>query len=527
MKRLVTLLLALIMLMSMTAFAAEAYTFPLTEETITLTVFNVYRDHMTDVTTNHMFLDYEEKTGVHLELMNSADGATDLNLMMASGEHADIYLYKFTTAQITNMVNAGMLMPLNDLIEQYGVNTQQVFEEHPEFKDYLTTPDGNIYTLFETDIGVHMPNRRKMFVYDEWLKAYQEATGKEYPANIQEYEEMLVFFRDSDLNGNGVADEIPLIGSTHKEDDPIYWLMNAFTQISNDFIHITDDGEVVFEANSEEWKKGLEWIHHLYEEGLFYAEETYVQDRDQLKAMVNVADDSNYTVASAMTFWEGRLVDSSTKVYTDFAPIPPIAGDDGVARSTVTQMQQFYLVSAISSQCEYPEIAFKWLDWWVGEEGTFANVYGTREGENYEYVDVPSISGDEQSVKVLMNSYTDNFRYGENFVPKNDTAEIRYCVSADPSTYDTNNTYVLHRAGTMYEPYYVQSNIPAVVWVDDETLISEMAEYKSLINDTVKVAYTEFILGIRDIETEWDAYVEELNAVGLDYYLELLAQYYA
>lgn len=527
MKRLVTLLLALIMLMSMTAFAAEEYTWPLTEEPITLKVFNLYRDHMNDTSTNHMFLDYEAKTGVHLDLMESKDGPTDLNLMMASGEHADIYLYAFTTAQVTNMVNAGMLMPLNDLIDQYGFYTQQVFEEHPEYKEALTTPDGNIYTMFETDIGVHMPNRRKMFVYAEWLEAWQQASGKEYPANIQEYEEMLVFFRDSDLNGNGKADEIPLICSNHYEDDPIYWLMNAFTQISNNYHHIDDEGNIVFEANSEEWKKGLEWIHHLYEEGLFYAEETYVQDRDQFKAMVNVADDSNYVVASAMTFWEGRLVDSATKYYTDFAPIPPIAGEDGIARATVTQMQVMHMTGAISSQCPYPEIAMKWLDWWVSEEGTFANTYGMREGENYEIVDVPAINGAEKSVKVLMNSYTDNFRYGENFIPKNDTAEIRYAVSADPATYNTNNTFGLHRAGTMYEPYYVQSNIPAIVWCNDENLISEVAEYKTLINDTVKVAYTEFILGIRDIETEWDAYVEELNNVGLDYYLDLLAQYYA
>jgi len=527
MKRLVTLFLALIMLMSMTAFAAEEYTFPLTEEPITLTVFHTKRDQISDPATNDMLIDYEAMTGVHIELITSTDGSTDLNLMMASGEYADMYLVNLSTAQITNMVAADMIIPLNDLIDQYGFYAQQIFEERPDIKELITAPDGNIYTLFETDCGVHMPNRRKMYVYGEWLAAWQEATGKEYPNNVQEFEEMLVFFRDSDLNGNGQADEIPLIASTHSEDVPTYWLMSAFTQISNNFFHITDDGEIVFEANSAEWKEGLKWMNHLYTEGLFYAEESYVQDRDQLKALVNTGDPSTHVVAASPSMWQGRFVDSSVMNWTDYLPIPPIEDANGVRRATITQPETFRCSAAISTKCEYPEIAYKWLDWWLSEEGTFVNVYGFREGENYEIVDVPAINGAAQSVRALQNFYTDNFRIGENMAPKYDTPEVRYAVSADPSTYNTQNTFVLHQAGVMYEPYYVASNIPAVVWTTDETLMSEFAEYQNLINDTVNVATTEFILGIRDIESDWDAYVEELNAVGLDYYLDLLAQYYA
>lgn len=75
----------------------------------------------------------------------------------------------------------------------------------------------------------------------------------------------------------------------------------------------------------------------------------------------------------------------------------------------------------------------------------------------------------------------------------------------------------------------MDTNIPLVTWSADTDLINSMNEYATLINDTVRMAYTEFILGLRDInnDSDWQAYLDELDAVGLDAYLELLTQYYA
>lgn len=504
------------------------YSYPLVDEPLTLTAFHAKVGHVTDPDTNGMIQAYEEKTGIHIDWIESSDYTTDLNLMIAGGESADLYLIPLSTAQIQTMTDAGMLLPLNDLVDQYGYYTKQVLEEKPELKEMITAPDGNIYTFFETDIGVHMPNRRKMFVKSDWLAAYREAVGKENaPETIQEYEEMLRFFHDNDMNGNGIQDEIPLMGSIDGEDDPIYYLMSAFEQVSNNFFHIDENGEVVFEANTDAWRDGLRWMNQLYEEGLFAAEETYVQDRDQLRATVNVSDPANYVVGVISTFWEGRFVDSSVLNWTDFEPIVPVKGEDGVARATITSPESVRLVAAISSTCENPEAAVKWLDWWTSEDGAFANVYGMNEGEDYEWVDTPSISGEDSSVRVLKDSYTENFRLGENALPKLDSQRIRYAVSMDESTFNTNNTYVLYRAGKMYEPYYVPQNVPTITWSDDADLQNDVDEYMNMINDTVRTAYTEFILGIRDIDTDWEDYMLELENVGLEHYLEILKQYYA
>lgn len=527
-KSLLAGVLALVMLLSCTAaLAAEDYTFPLVDEKLTLTAFTPFTPHMTDPSTNRMNLTYEEKTNVHIEWTQSQDYVTDLNLMLASDENVDLWLCPLSTDQVKLMVEAGRLMPLNDLIEQYAPNISRILEERPDLKANLTATDGNIYTLFQTDVGVHMPNRRKMFVKADWLEAYRAVAGEKAPSTWKEFEEMLVFFRDNDMNGNGEKDEIPLMASTYTEDDPIYYLMSAFQQISNNFFHLDDNGKVVFEATADTWREGLRWMNHLYEEGLFYAEETYVQDRDQLRAVVNVADPSQYVVGAIPTFWEGRFVDLSVLGYTDFMPIEPVAGEDGVRRATITQPESFKAICAISAKCSDPVTAIKWLDWWMSDEGSFAHAWGMVEDTDYEWVDAPSISGEAKSIKALADSYNDNFRFGEEATPKMDSQKIRYAATLDESTFNTNNSYVLYRAGKMYEPYYVPSNVPAVVWCSDADLIAEMNEYRSVINDMVRTAYTEFILGLRDLDTEWDSYLAELNDAGLEQYIEDMNRYYA
>lgn len=275
-KSLLCLALALSLLAGCAGAFAEESGFPLVSEPITFTAFTAWVEHMSDPATNTMNVTYEEMTGVHIDWIQSQDYITDLNLMIAGEQDVDLWLIPFSTSQVLTMVDAGKLLPLNDLIDEYAPNLKAALEEHPEFREYLTAPDGNIYTFFTTDCGLHMPNRRKMFVKKDWLNAYRESVGDETaPNTVEEFEEMLVFFRDSDLNGNGAQDEIPLIGSTNVEDEPLYYLMNAFTQASDSFYHI-EDGQIVFEANSDAWREGLKWIAHLNSEGLFYGEETYV-----------------------------------------------------------------------------------------------------------------------------------------------------------------------------------------------------------------------------------------------------------
>lgn len=70
-----------------------------------------------------------------------------------------------------------------------------------------------------------------------------------------------------------------------------------------------------------------------------------------------------------------------------------------------------------------------------------------------------------------------------------------------------------------YWPYKAEKSIPPL-YMDDETS-SEFAELQTMLVDYCNEAASQFITGVRDIDAEWDSYLDELNRLGLERFLEI------
>ena len=538
MKKLAALILALLVCMTAVASAevtvSDPGVMPIVTEPLTLTVWCPSSNDAPDFETNTMTLEYEKLTGIHIDWVvePNNEATTKLNLEIAGKSYRDIYTgVGFSTDQVLMCIEGGVFRPLNEFIDNGDMpNFKARLEENPNIREWLTAPDGNIYTLYITDVGVHMRSQNKMFVYEPWLKAYKDA-GFESPRTTEEFRDMLQFFKDNDMNGNGDnMDEIPLVSSYSAWcGDPLGYLMNPFQLYNANYYTLSDSKEVQFIANTEGWREGLRYIHSLYEQGLL-DETTYVQDATQLKAVVNKGGEAEHIVGCVSGAWQGVFVDATTDNWTDYVAVEPLEGPTGLKQAGASDFS-FSLRCAISTQCENPRAAAKWLDWWMSDEGAFANSWGMVEGTDYVYDnDTESFAGTTPSV-VRLQGMGDggaivNYRWGANHAPKHDSYNIRYAASKDETQYNTNNTYVLVEAAKPYEPYYVNHNIPPVNWCSDTDLVTEVAEMRTLIGDFISTASTEFILGVRDIDADWDGYVAELDNMGLEHYIEILTEYY-
>nr|WP_289767598.1 hypothetical protein [uncultured Acetatifactor sp.] len=385
-----------------------------------------------------------------------------------------------------------------------------------------TSPDGNIYTFFYNDTGVHKASEYKMWYRTDWL----ENIGWDAPPTTPgEFKDFLIDIRDKDANGNGDAgDEIPLMGYNNgRQTDPICFLMNPFELYTNNYYYITEDNEIHFSAITDEWREGLAYIADLYAEGLI-DEATYAQDQATFKAILN-KDGQEAQIGTFPCWYQGAEIDTTVMSWFTYEAMAPLKGD--YQQSAARFGGNFNLVGAISSQCEHPEKAFEILDYLISEEGSWMGVWGM-EGITYEMVDEQNLYGTNGAVKLTVDRLIPEYLWNSGCFPRYDKEEIRYAAVLDESTKETDNTLTLLKAAQTYEPYYVNHHIPDIVWCEDEQVVQAVTDYSTAINDYIKATDTEFVMGRKNIndDSEWQAYLDQLDSMGLQDYIEMLYTYY-
>ncbi|MFI3207196.1 MAG: extracellular solute-binding protein, partial [Clostridia bacterium] len=208
-----------------------------------------------DYGTNDFTTQLEDETNIHIEwtVVTSADKTAKLNLLFQSDEYEDlIFSSWFDGAATYTYSQQGYLAPLSVYFDTQGYYYLEWYDaliesgattEEAMSSAYM--PDGNLYsfTLLNDAFNAHYSNR--LWVYEPWL----ETLDIDMPTTTEEFEEMLIAFRDEDPNGNGEADEIPLTGSYSNgwNCNPTIFLMNSFvyTDAITTGKYIEDDNVVI------------------------------------------------------------------------------------------------------------------------------------------------------------------------------------------------------------------------------------------------------------------------------------------
>lgn len=512
---------------------SEPGVFPIvSDDTVELTVWAILSSEIDDYSTNFQSEWYEEYSGVKIKWINvPVHGWADaFQLSVMNGDYPDIYLYDFDSSEVDICAEYGAIIPLGDLIEENCPNISSCLEAAPDVKKSITALDGNIYTLFVESYNMDAYTQ-KLWVNREWLGQYRDSTGAGMPETVEEFENMLVYFRDHDMNGNGdVSDEIPYMGCSGVEG--IFTLMGAFVpsnSSSDAFGCVMDnDGNCCFSYNTTEFREALKYLNRLYEEKLL-SDQTFTISMDDRYGYTSIGQSgSTVGVASGVNIKGIVQLGNSEMDYTSYIAVPPLEGPDGVRTAVTAGETTVSLRNAITSACKYPEIAVKWLDYWYSEEGRLWSVNGGQEGVHWFYGNGSSISGDGEIV-----IHADNIDIYDNFCWSG--KGVAYMIREDDFTHMDmnmlgNNAFLAtYLANEEYSRYSVPNGWPQIVWATEEMEDSatEYSELVSLIENYVAQHYTEFILGRQDINDDirWEEYIQGLEELGLDRYMELIELY--
>ncbi len=517
MKKLLPILLALVLVLSAApvAMAEEGLSYE-----FLMSHLNIGDGNMNYNEGNPVTEYLEELTGVHINFtqLPATDEITKLNTIIASGDLPDAFwiVRSITNAMQLEWAEEGIIYPMEDLIAEYMPNFSAILAERDDLRTVVTAPDGHIYSFPRTDGGIHMLANNKIYVYGPWYEAYL-AAGNPEVVTTEDYANMLRYFRDNDMNGNGdPSDELPVSGRK----EIVQSLINPFTLYGCVNGLYLEDGVVCAPYLTKEYREGLRYIHGLWEEGLIDVE-LFTQDVAQVNALVNREAETERVVGGWSGLWDGSYVNAGIIPYDTYIAIGPLVGPEGVQQAAYYFGDVQANAFLVTRDCENVPELLQWLDYLYSEEGTMLMAYGL-EGISWNWVDTPSIAGEARSVERTATGselYAQNLQWDPNS-PCYRTPTIKYVESA----VEGGSGIDLYNSTMLYLPYADPAKaINPLMWqTADQT--EERVLFKENIVPFIAEWEAGFITGAKDLDADWEEFVGTLEAMGFEDYLALMQE---
>jgi putative aldouronate transport system substrate-binding protein len=426
-----TIVVLLFVVIAGSLFAGEPKADEKGLKTYTLFLGRPFEDYPVDGTILGDWI--EEKTGVHIDFeFPVGDLKQKVGLMIAGGDYPDMMDGR---NENRGFYDAGAFIPLDDLIEEYGVNAKKLYGDRLKM---LAQDDGHIYWFPQL-----APYGDKVQATLDGHGLYiQKAVLKEFgwpmPKSLEEAVDMLIEYAKKypEINGHKTYAFTALSWSWRE-----FPLMNAphvFSGHPNDGAASVDwvDGKWVatqFYATEEAYK--IYKIYNKIHKAGLYDTEAFVMDYDQYLAKLSTG--------SILAFYDQRW---------QFERVQKLLRDQGEDRLYVglpvvmegyTEEYEGPLSPQVSEgvgitvNCKDPVGAFKYLDFLLSEEVQIRKQWGVLH-EHYEIDDDGYFFRSPEQIEIWEDSKWVDYTYGQKYW-------IEMCGWDGKSVYSDGKNAVDHR----------------------------------------------------------------------------------
>lgn len=467
-----------------------------------------------------MWKRYEEMTGIHVEWEEiPREGYEERkNIIIAANDLPDaFYQAPFSTDEIGKYGSQGTFISLSDLIEQNGPSIKEMFEQYPSIEKGLTMPDGNIYSLPYVCEDT-LETSRRYNINKKWM----DNLSLEVPSTVEELSNVLEAFKTQDANGNGDADdEYPLYfhdGMYNEFEMNLagsFGLVNRGMAAGGEWIDLGPDGKVRFYPTDERMKELWQQMKEWWDAGYFHPE-TF-SGIDYARWAADGSDDK-----IGLFSWNNRYY-VGEKVGENYIQIPTFKGPHGDAiYAGVHPLMITNWSFMITSANQYPEETIKWVDFFYSPEGSMFGYFGEEDvtynlDENGNPVYIDEILNYEGGAQLGAFQWVDNV-YGGCYPFIEPPIEKRLAARG------TNLEDFNGMAADAHLPFMPEEIWPAFPPTPEES--EEISALLTDINAYIEEMRVKFITGEMSLDSDWDTYVETLNKMGLERYIEIKQQQY-
>ena len=496
-------------------------TYPLTEETVTLTYWYPNAGSMAelaDFNDSYFFKWYEELTNVHIDFIVPAAGSEGeaFQLLFASDSMPDM-VYSYPN-QTTYSYRAGQDKAIED---GYFIDIAEYLDYAPNYLSWLANNDdlrkasysdtGKLYGMWGVWSG--MDSEHTYADYGLAIRQdFLDKVGMEVPTTYSEWEAVLTAFKDE------LGIQAPLYTSKFGIDQgemmagydtAPYWYQR--------------DGVIQYGPMDDGYRDYLVMMHDWYEKGLL--------DPDfATRSSSGVTADNDMILndkVGALTDYGTRLGDtyvSRGATNTDFnlvgAPQPTKDPDDPTYvepayRDNTYTMMVSGVCNSVSADSENIELAVRWLDGFYAEDVALNANYGTEEFEGTVWHEDASTS----TGRLIDYDY----RYSNPDGKSSGMILVEYSAKNPPVRYEGMQVECSpqvkkdgYEIWKLYEPV---NAVPTRITPTSE----EGTEFASLYTDIetyVQECNVKFIMGQMSLD-DYDSYRDTLTQMGIDRCIEL------
>jgi len=521
--------------------ALDLSALPLVEPgSVTMTIGVQQNATVLDYVDNYFTKYIEEQTGVKLDFVffssDAAEAKQQLNLMIAGNEKLPDIIQKVLDDNLRAELGAdGYLVDQSEYLDTlwyYGKKHFDVAteEEKAFFWNKAKDPDSGAiyaypslgYTTGSTDVV-------------SFHAAINSTFAKKFnmdPAEIDTIDELHDYLYKAvheDGNGNGEKDEIGLVyRQKGYRANAELWIINAYVYCHDSYFFNATNGKLWVPYTTDEYRQAMITMNNWYKEELISPLAYSVASDAEMKALVETPD--CYKVAA----FGGHpsLVCSADVLiandYTNFIPLQDETGKGGYG--PINERTGMNKIMHITSDCENPDVAFRLIDFLVSDYAMKVARYG-EEGYGWEYIDgkalgVKDLEGNWAGFKILNDEWSKETKQtwhqgcggfgvaASQAEGLNSYGEVWDTTPGNRLLLNMGNLRNMLAAGVPDEVVY------SLFYNAEES--ETVSEVSGLLLDYIRAARAEFVTGVKDPsnDADWDAYLAEMDKIGLQDYLE-------
>ena len=476
--------------------------------------FNIYSSKNAsalDYNDMKIMQDLYESTNVYVNWENVSESVYAQQKNLIFGNAADrpdaIYHAGMSAGEIIKYAQRNVLLPISDYLE-YMPNFSKILEERPDIKSLLTSEDGKIYSLPRVEEMGLLQNPNLLFLNKNWAQQAVDAgavngiTAADLVDGLtltaDQMADMLAYFRDNDMNGNGVADdERPLSFVYNNWQGNQCDLYGMFGLNDNLEHRVVVDGKITYTVQDDRFQEATNFIANWVSEGLIDPV-SFEQSQDNF-----LANGKGLETYGAFYWWESETVVSNPENYIVCAPLVGPDGEQTICVSNNPEIGTGEVI--IFNGVPNVEVLLAYFDRYYDpiisaqiNYGPIGIVYEEELDENGMLVQ-KELTGDVTADELRLQNaplgiiYLSDYAW-ENVVHMEPRAQLR-----------------LERLDAYATPYVPEGVKPTPNLQFTLEELNTLSSYESNLNDYIRTNLIQWLINGGVSDDQWATFQEDLN----------------